>query len=75
MNLYLAGPIDGVTPEWVTERLFIIINARYNNLKPTIITSNCFLDELDRVAGWKRIVDRISEMCKPVRMTGKSFRN
>lgn len=60
---------------WVTERLFIIINARYNNLKPTIITSNSKLEELDKVDGWKRIVDRISEMCRPVKMEGPSFRN
>ena len=60
---------------WVTERLFIIINARYNNLKPTIITSNSRLEELDKVEGWKRIVDRISEMCRAVKVEGPSFRN
>lgn len=60
---------------WVTERLFIIINARYNNLKPTIITSNSRLEELDKVDGWRRIVDRISEMCRPVKMDGPSFRS
>lgn len=59
---------------WVTERLFIIINARYNSLRPTIITSNDYLESLDKVEGWKRIVDRISEMCRPVKMPGNSCR-
>jgi len=61
--------------EWVTERLFIIINARYNNLKPTIITSNNSLEELDKLDGWKRIVDRIGEMCQAVKMVRGSFRS
>ena len=60
---------------WVTERLFIIINARYNNMRPTLITSNDYLEDLDKEEGWKRIVDRITEMCRPVRMEGPSFRN
>lgn len=60
---------------WVTERLFIIINARYNNMRPTIITSNNYLEDLDKEEGWPRIVDRISEMCRAIRMEGPSFRN
>lgn len=59
---------------WVTERLFIVINARYNNMKPTIVTSNDYLETLDSLPGWKRIVDRLAEMCESVRMEGKSYR-
>jgi len=60
--------------EWVTERLFVILNARYNNVLPTLITSNLTLEELDKVPGWKRITDRILEMCDVVRLEGQSHR-
>ncbi|MBT9167754.1 MAG: DNA replication protein DnaC [Syntrophomonadaceae bacterium] len=60
--------------EWVTERLFIIINARYNNMLPTIITSNETLESLEKLLGWKRIVDRIVEMNSIVLMDGESYR-
>lgn len=60
--------------EWVTERIFVIINARYDELLPTIITSNVYLEDLRRAPGWDRIVDRIAEMARPVRMTGENYR-
>lgn len=60
--------------EWVTERLFVVLNARYNNVLPTLITSNLTLEELDKVSGWKRITDRILEMCDVVRLDGPSQR-
>ena len=49
------------TTEWVTERLFVIINARYDDLLPTIITSNIYLEEL-RQLRMGSLVDRIVEM-------------
>jgi DNA replication protein DnaC len=60
--------------EWVTERLFIILNARYNNMLPTIITSNERLEDLEATPGWRRIIDRIVEMCAVVVMDGESYR-
>ena len=60
--------------EWVTERLFVILNARYNAMLPTLITSNLTLEELDKAPGWKRITDRILEMCDVVRLDGPSHR-
>ena len=60
--------------EWVTERLFIILNARYSELKPTIITSNHRLEVLEKTSGWERIVDRIIEMCDIVLVNGESYR-
>ena len=62
------------TTDWVTERLFVIINARYDELLPTVITSNIYLEELRKIPGWDRIVDRIVEMATAVRMEGKSYR-
>lgn len=60
--------------EWVTEQLFIIINARYSYLKPTLVTSNHFIEDLAKAPGWLRIVDRLLAMNKVVVMKGGSYR-
>lgn len=60
--------------EWVTERLFIILNARYNNMLPTVITSNEKLEDLEATPGWRRIIDRIVEMCGVIVVEGESYR-
>ncbi len=60
--------------DWVTEQLFIIINARYSNMLPIIVTSNVFPEQLESIPGWKRIVDRLLEMCSFVKMQGESYR-
>ncbi len=60
--------------EWVTERIFVIVNARYADLRPTIYTSNSRLEELERTPGWARIIDRIIEACRVVKMDGSSYR-
>lgn len=62
------------TTPWVTERLFVITNARYDDLLPTVITSNAYLEDLRKIPGWDRLVDRIVEMARAVRMDGKSYR-
>ena len=60
--------------DWVTERLYVIINARYSELRPTIITSNSYLSDLNKIAGWERIVDRIIECCHVIKCEGASYR-
>lgn len=62
------------TTEWVTERLFVIVNARYDEMLPTIITSNVYLEDLCKLPGWDRLVDRIVEMARRVRLDGASYR-
>lgn len=62
------------TTEWVTERLFVIINARYDDLLPTVITSNVYLEELRQLPGWDRLVDRIVEMARAVSMRPGNYR-
>ncbi len=62
------------TTEWVTERLFVIINARYDEMLPTIITSNVYLEDLRRIPGWDRLVDRIVEMARAVKMQPGNYR-
>ena len=51
-----------------------MLNARYNNVLPALITSNLTLEELDKAPGWKRITDRILGMCDVVRLDGPSHR-
>jgi len=60
--------------DWVTERLFMIVNARYNAQLPTIITSNCELRDLEGPPGWGRIVSRIEGMCHAVLCDGEDQR-
>lgn len=60
----------GQTTEWNVGIVYQIINARYNNELPTIITSNYDLDNLGRrlsssgdTYSAQRIVSRLSQMC------------
>ncbi len=59
--------------EWVQETLFVLINHRYEQMLPTIFTTNYTLDELDLRLG-KRITSRLVEMCRSIRMTGEDWR-
>jgi DNA replication protein DnaC len=60
--------------EWTLQQLYLIINHRYEYLKPTIITSNYSLDELDVKFGNERITSRIAAMSIPKNMTGLDLR-
>jgi DNA replication protein DnaC len=62
--------------KWAEEKLFEIINARYNSKKPTIFSSNYTIAELHDVLGLdKAIVDRINEMStRCVKLCGDDFR-
>lgn len=59
--------------DWVREQLFMIINARYEDMLPTIITSNLLIDELEKQIG-ARTVSRIIEMCEGVIFDGDDYR-
>lgn len=52
--------------EWSQERLFMIINHRYNNSLPTIFTSNYSLEALGEYRVGGRIESRMHEMCHVV---------
>jgi DNA replication protein DnaC len=61
------------TSEYVMDRLYVLINGRYQNDTATIITTNCTLDELRNQIG-ARIVSRICEMCVPVEFPREDYR-
>lgn len=58
--------------DWTIQSLRIIINSRYDNLLPTIITSNWDLDQLAEMDD--RIASRIYEMCNLKPFNGKNYR-
>ena len=59
--------------EWVRERLFDIIDYRYNECLPVVVTSNANIPELRQHLG-DRLCDRIRSMCKTVTVKAKSHR-
>lgn len=59
--------------DWVAETIYLLIDERYGNIKPTIITSNFDLQELSRRVG-DRVCSRIMAMCKLVRLETRDFR-
>lgn len=68
--------------EWVLEKLYYIINQRYENLKPIIITSNFNAnDELvkrisvgENTSTAEAIISRLNEMCTGVSIIGEDYR-
>lgn len=74
VDLLVLDDIGAEKPsEWVRETLFVLINHRYENLLPTIFTTNCNLDELEQRLGG-RISSRIAEMSRCIKLTGKDWR-
>ncbi len=59
--------------DWVHEQLFLIINRRYEEMLPTIITSNDSLEILEEHLG-KRIASRLAGMCIGVALDGPDYR-
>jgi DNA replication protein DnaC len=48
---------------WVQDRLYLLINRRYENVGRTIVTTNCDEKTLRERIG-ERVESRLSEMCK-----------
>ena len=60
---------------WLQEKIFEVVNKRYNANKPIIFTSNYSLAEMVKNRGLAdKTVDRISEMCEIIKLDGKSYR-
>jgi DNA replication protein DnaC len=69
--------------DWMLEKVFSLIDARYRSNKPLIITTNLNYDENSMnceiskhftIDGKDRIKDRINAMCYPYRVAGTSKR-
>ena len=59
--------------DWVREQLYLVINQRYSEMKPTVITTNDSLEELEANVS-QRTVSRIMDMCDGVLLTGEDYR-
>lgn len=74
VNLLILDDIGKERPTiWARERLYVIINARYENMLPTVYTTNCNEEELRQQIG-EAITSRIYETCEPVLLTGSDYR-
>lgn len=62
--------------DYALEKVYNIIDNRYRIGKPLILTTNMTIREMQENTDirYKRIYDRIFEMCYPVRVTGRSWR-
>lgn len=67
--------------EWALEKLYTIINARYENLLPVVITTNYSVDKLvsrltikDNYETAEAIVSRLGEMCVGEEMNFEDWR-
>lgn len=62
--------------DYATEKVYNVIDSRYRAKKPMILTTNMTLGDMMNTTDirYKRIYDRIFEMCYPVKMSGRSWR-
>ena len=68
--------------EWGMSKIFAIINSRYEEYMPTIVTTNYSEDELQRrmtpdggdSRNAKKTLDRLKEMCVGIEMAWDSWR-
>jgi DNA replication protein DnaC len=70
----LGTRANNSTSDWVHDRLFNIINYRYDNELPILVSTNYSLGELSERLGHERISSRLTEMCKVVRLQGDDYR-
>lgn len=82
LNAYDLLIIDDLGVErqsdYALEQVYSVIDARYRSQKPMIITTNIGLADMKRASEsdirYKRIYDRIIEICQPIAFTGKNYR-
>jgi len=69
-GLLLLDDLGAEKPsDWVRERLYCIINNRYENRLPTGVTSNLGIDQLAGQVG-SRVASRLCEMCEVIELMG-----
>ena len=69
----------GSKTDWAVERIYMLLDYRYNHKLPTIITSNYDIGEVAALLSTdeqsqEAIASRIGGMCRGVRMSGKDRR-
>ena len=59
--------------EWVADRLYVVIQHRYDNDLPVVVTSNLSVGEIGERIG-ARIASRLVEMCQQIELGGPDRR-
>ena len=61
---------------YAIEKIYSIVDGRYLSKKPLIVTTNLSLADMKQCddVRYKRVYDRVFEMCYPVQLTGSSWR-
>jgi DNA replication protein DnaC len=59
--------------EWVTDRLYVLVNRRYNAKLPTIVTTNYPLSEL-AARGYDAMMSRLRDGASVVTLTAPDYR-
>lgn len=61
---------------WLQEKVYDIIDARYNSYTPTIFSSNYSIDELEKMRGFsKQVISRIGQMAtRVIKLEGEDYR-
>ncbi len=74
---FLGREYNANSAKWAEQKLFEIVNSRYNAEKPTIFTSNYSISELASVLNLdKAIIERINEMAtRVIKLEGDDFRS
>jgi len=62
------------TSDFSLQVIYLIINHRYENSKPTFITSNLSIQELSKKMDDDRLTSRIAGMCREIEMKGEDKR-
>lgn len=80
MHYYPLVVIDDLdverSTEYAMETVYMVIDERYKAKKPLIVTTNLTLEDLCKPKNmdYRRIYERILELCVPVAFKGESFR-
>lgn len=60
--------------DWASERLYVLVNERYNRRRPTIVTTNYSPDELAS-RGYDALISRLVEGAAVVLLTAADYRS
>lgn len=63
-----------MSEDWLNTQVYLLIDYRYQNQLPTIITSNQSLDFISENLYTKRVGSRLSEMCSTIMLSGEDRR-
>lgn len=59
--------------DYSRDQIYTLLDARYSNMQPTIITSNLKADVLRQHVG-ERMFSRLAQMCRTVEVVGEDYR-